>query len=138
MKYAKTGKQLSLRLIREYGRQVLEALLFLRSRRVPYPQLHSGNVILDREKKTCRLTEIESSIINIEPRYHKFVTEAAAASEVDPEALCFGHLLYEMACGFELGAPVLDCLPAHCYREVAEVTRTHEQYDHHSQTIIAC
>jgi len=120
-KYDKTGKQLSLRLIREYGRQILEALLFLRSRRIPFPQLHSGNVILDREKKTCRLTEVESSLINIEPRYSRLLAETPAASEVDVEALCFGHVLYEMACGFELSSPVLDCVPPHCYREVGEV-----------------
>lgn len=120
-KYAKAGKPFSLRLISEFGRQILEALLFLRSRRIPYPHLHSGNVILDREKKTCRLTDIESALIGLEPRYAGVLAEAPARDEVDVEVLCFGHVLYEMAAGFELSVPVLDCVPSHVYREVGEV-----------------
>jgi len=121
-KYQKAGNQISIRLIRLYGRQILEGLYFLRRRHVPFPHLHSGNIILDKDKKVCRLSEIESAMLGLQPRYNLLLRESPAAGQVDPEVLCFGQVLYEMSIGWELQtAGILDCLPSHCYREVVDI-----------------
>jgi len=121
-KYQKAGNQISIRLIRLYGRQILEGLYFLRRRHVPFPHLHSGNIILDKDKKVCRISELESAMLGLQPRYDVLLRESPAAGQVDAEVLCFGQVLYEMSVGWELQtAGILDCLPSHCYREVVDI-----------------
>lgn len=93
--YTLNAKQAAL-----YGRQILEALSFLRSLRFPYPQLHAANVILYQDK--CCLADLESSIIGLPPFHLPHMDTFTS-----PEVICFGHVLFQMCAGFSLGKTAL-------------------------------
>ena len=52
VKYKKGGAPLDLRRIALYGKQILQGLVYLQSKQIPYGHLHSGNVFID--KGVCR------------------------------------------------------------------------------------
>ena len=63
VKYA-NGKKvfLPLKSVREYGRQILSALIYFRSQLLfPLENLHSGNVILAYKKRICLVTGFENT-----------------------------------------------------------------------------
>ena len=64
MKYSKNVKnKLSLRTVKEYGKQILDGLIYLRNLHLyPLDNMHSGNVILAYKKRICLLTGYENSL----------------------------------------------------------------------------
>lgn len=85
------------------GRQILEALLFLRNRHFPsFYYLHSGNVII--QNGVARLAGLENALLNLTPR-----------APYAPETQAFGYLLFEMTTGYELCTPPT---PAHLQLEL--------------------
>lgn len=90
------------------GRQILEALLFLRERGFPmFHHLHSGNVIL--QNGVARLAGLENPLVGLSPR-------PPNCSDI----LSFGYLLFEMTAGYELPTPPS---PAHLQLELERVPR---------------
>lgn len=90
------------------GRQILEALLFLRDRSFPpFYHLHSGNVIL--QNGVARIAGLENPLLGIPPRPPSV-----------PDVLGFGYLLFEMTAGYELPSPPS---PAHLQLELERVPR---------------
>eukprot|EP01133_Synstelium_polycarpum_P003593 gene3593-4116_t len=79
-----------------YGRQMLEALIYLKQRGITFTHLHAGNVIVAND--SCYLTDIENCLTGFKPLYHDIIQGKA-----NPEVLCFGHVLFEMVTGFPLG-----------------------------------
>ncbi|CAF0797133.1 unnamed protein product [Brachionus calyciflorus] len=63
IKSAKNDKKfLDLKTIKEYGKQILTCLIYLKQNfLIPFDNLHSGNVILAYKKKICLLTGYENS-----------------------------------------------------------------------------
>ncbi|XP_060521761.1 slowpoke-binding protein-like isoform X3 [Cylas formicarius] len=105
-KYEPRTEGLPLKTIQCLGRQILEALLFLRNRQFPpIYHLHSGNVII--QNGVARLAGLENPLLGLLPR-------APSA----PETLAFGYLLFEMAAGYELCSPPS---PAHLQLELERV-----------------
>ncbi|XP_019868713.1 slowpoke-binding protein isoform X2 [Aethina tumida] len=93
VKYAERGTGLPLRTVQCLGRQILEALLFLRNRHFPpFYHLNAGNVII--QNGVARLAGLENPLFGLLPR-------APSA----PETLAFGYLLFEMAAGYQLPSP---------------------------------
>lgn len=86
--------------IARFGRQILEALVALRSKGIVCEHLSSGNVIIDQGN--ARITDIYTPLLAID-RY-KEVRELTVPLEakVELDLLLFGHVLYEMATGMEL------------------------------------
>ncbi|XP_030763566.1 slowpoke-binding protein-like [Sitophilus oryzae] len=77
-------------LVQCLGRQIIEALLFLRNRHLPpLYHLHSGNVII--QNGVARLAGLENSLLGLVPK-----------APYAPETLAFGYLLFEMSAGYEL------------------------------------
>jgi serine/threonine protein kinase len=69
-KYERTGTPLSLDKIAKYGRQILEGIKFLKSKNLPYRNLHTGNVII--EDGRAMLTGYENPILGYRPKlFHR-------------------------------------------------------------------
>ncbi|KAK2711321.1 hypothetical protein QYM36_012492, partial [Artemia franciscana] len=101
-KYCHRSEGLPVMQVQRLGRQILEGLLFLQDRGFPpFGHLHSGNIII--QNGVARITGFENCILGFTSRVHPIVRPFLTA---DPEAidtLCFGHVLFEMCAGYELG-----------------------------------
>lgn len=99
------GTPLSKENIAYYGRQILEALYYLYLHYFPFPHLHPGNVYIG-ENDIVQLTDLENTLTGLEPYYiksiHSFISKGF---KIQPEVVCFGNLLFEMAMGY----PKVDC-----------------------------
>ncbi|XP_034948183.1 slowpoke-binding protein isoform X2 [Chelonus insularis] len=99
-KYATRGNGLYLPQIQQMGRQVLEALIFLKERGFPTAtHLHSGNVII--QNGVARVAGLENSLLGFTSRIHPIVTSRLAYGNSN-DSICFGHMLFEMCTGYEL------------------------------------
>eukprot|EP00102_Acyrthosiphon_pisum_P021391 XP_016658601.1 PREDICTED: slowpoke-binding protein [Acyrthosiphon pisum] len=95
-KYGQRSEGLPLSQIQRLGRQILEALLFLKERKFPHDcNLHSGNVIL--QNGVARITGLENSLLGFTSRIQpivmsgNFILDDFSAIDV----ICFGiKLLY--------------------------------------------
>eukprot|EP00118_Oscarella_pearsei_P007351 m.35608 g.35608 ORF g.35608 m.35608 type:complete len:478 (+) comp32146_c0_seq2:28-1461(+) len=91
------GHALSSAAIAKYGCQVLEALLFLKSKGFPpCLHLHAGNVIV--YSRVCRLSGYEQVLLGLQPKLKKAFKKNDQAAEV----ILFGHMVYEMATAIAL------------------------------------
>lgn len=117
-KYGRRGTGLPLPQAARLGRQVLEALLFLRDRGFPPGHLHSGNVVL--QHGVARLAGLEAALLGAKIR----ILPLLAASPTAIDALAFGHVLFEMCAGYELDTPSPTpghLLDLHTHPQVLEV-----------------
>lgn len=89
-KYTK-GIPLLPKYIQFYGKQILLILKVIQDQNLKY-KIESSNVIFYGNQ--IKLSEIENSILKL-PHPYDIYTKG-------DEILCFGHLLYEMATGYEL------------------------------------
>jgi len=114
-----SGEPLTESKIALFGRQILEGLDYLKSQKIPYISLSAGNVLVDNG--VCRLTDYENAFIDLPPKIQPIF--GANAENVDPLVISFGYLLYEMAIGFELGAPLIDenDIPPKCNSKVKKI-----------------
>lgn len=62
----------------------------------PLGHVQSGNILV--EEHLCRLSGYESTLLGYRTRLYKLFAEHVHSIDV----LMFGHLLFEMACGYEL------------------------------------
>jgi PX domain-containing protein kinase-like protein len=100
-KYNKRSFCLPLSQIQRLGRQILEALLFLKDRGILlHGHLHSGNVIL--QNGVARLTGIENGLLALDSRVNAILWARSAAEIDNIDVISFGHLLFEMSTGYEL------------------------------------
>jgi len=125
-KYMTTGRPLPMDKIVLYGRQILEGMLFLKKKQIPYRNLHSGNVILDGDR--CRITGFENPLLGYTPKLIHRAGKALGPKDKDPlgnsfDIVCFGHLLFEMALGYELTKtrPDVEQLVGKCAYELVEL-----------------
>ncbi|XP_008551911.1 slowpoke-binding protein isoform X1 [Microplitis demolitor] len=98
-KYVSRGNGLILPQIQVIGRQILEALLFLKDRGYPTIHLHSGNVAI--QNGMARVAGLENSLLGFTSRIYPLVSTRAPYGTCI-ESICFGHLLFEMTTGYEL------------------------------------
>ena len=102
------GRPLPPKKIFLYTRQIVEALLFLRSKQLPHRNLHAGNVIVDRG--VCRLVGYESCIFGLKPRLSRLVAKLRPLEDANVKVdsrfdiLCLGHIIFEMGLGYELAS----------------------------------
>lgn len=79
IKYERETKvSLPIKTIKEYGKQILAGLIYLKQNyQLPFEDLHSGNIILAYKKKLCLLTGYENSLFfyktRIESKNEKLV-----------------------------------------------------------------
>uniref|UniRef100_A0A336KBP1 CSON006281 protein n=1 Tax=Culicoides sonorensis TaxID=179676 RepID=A0A336KBP1_CULSO len=101
-KYTKKPGCLPLGQVQRLGRQILEALLFLRERGIStHGHLHSGNVII--QNGVARLTGVENNLLGLSSRVNAILWSSNCTSELENiDIICFGNILYEMCTGTEL------------------------------------
>jgi PX domain-containing protein kinase-like protein len=125
-KYMAPGKPIPMDKIILWGRQILEGMLFLKKKQIPYRNLHSGNVIIENEK--CRISGYENPLFGYTPKMMHRAGKALGAKDKDPlglsfDMICFGHVLFEMAMGYELlkTRPDVEQLVGKCCYELVEL-----------------
>lgn len=111
--------------VQRLGRQILEALLFLRERGFSsHGHLHSGNVILqngvaryticisltstkitEKKNKKNRLSGLENGLLGLSAKVETIMWSRNINDIENIDIICFGHLLFEMCAGYELNAP---------------------------------
>ncbi|XP_033159289.1 serine-rich adhesin for platelets isoform X6 [Drosophila mauritiana] len=103
-KYTRKPNGLPVSQVQRLGRQILEALLFLRERGFPlHGHLHSGNVIL--QNGAARLSGLENGLLGLSSRINAVMWSRSVTEIENVDIVCFGHLLYEMCTGQELTTP---------------------------------
>ncbi|XP_063282936.1 PX domain-containing protein kinase-like protein isoform X1 [Pelobates fuscus] len=101
---------LELHQIKNFGRQILEALKFLHDRGFSYGHLQSSNVMLEGE--TCKLMDIENALLGLPSFYRSYFTQFRKINTLENiDVHCFGHLLYEMTYGRPPDSIPLDQFP---------------------------
>ncbi|XP_054267498.1 slowpoke-binding protein isoform X2 [Macrosteles quadrilineatus] len=103
-KYGQRSDGLPISQVQRLGRQILEALLFLKERGFPCcSHLHSGNVIL--QNGVARLSGLENTLFGYTSRIHPVIWSLARQEPSAVDVICFGHVLFEMCAGYELTTP---------------------------------
>ncbi|KAM8717750.1 hypothetical protein ACLKA7_004450 [Drosophila subpalustris] len=103
-KYTRKPNGLPVSQVQRLGRQILEALLFLKERGFPlHGHLHSGNVIL--QNGAARLSGLENGLLGLSSRNNAVMWSRSVTEIENVDIICFGHLLYEMCTGQELTTP---------------------------------
>jgi PX domain-containing protein kinase-like protein len=100
-KYHFHGYGLSAAQIQRLGCQILEALLFLKDQKFPpFLHLHSGNVIV--QNGVARIAGLENTLFGYSSRLLTLVPKRLQDYKEGIEVISFGHLIFEMASGYEL------------------------------------
>ncbi|XP_071521348.1 PX domain-containing protein kinase-like protein isoform X2 [Panulirus ornatus] len=96
-----------------YGRQILEALLFLHEKSLGHGHLHTGNLVIDNN--VCRLLDLENQVVGLPNQlrshmiYHRKINSIEAV-----DVYCFGHVLYEMIFQKRLTTNTCNEFPPEC------------------------
>lgn len=100
-KYSQRHKGLPVQSIKTYGKQVLLGLMYLNEKGFPpHGNIHAGNIMFD--DGICRVAGYENKFLANTSRVYTLVKKKLKEDPGALDSLCFGHLLYEMAFGFEL------------------------------------
>ncbi|XP_067632522.1 PX domain-containing protein kinase-like protein isoform X2 [Eurosta solidaginis] len=92
---------LTMKQVAVYGRQILEALIFIHSKGYPYGHLHAGNIVIVDD--CVKLLDIENYILGVPAFYRPFfVQHSKIHTFEDVDVYSFGHVLFEMAMGYPL------------------------------------
>ncbi|XP_021933496.1 slowpoke-binding protein isoform X2 [Zootermopsis nevadensis] len=103
-KYGQRSAGLPVSQVQRLGRQILEALVFLKNRGFPpCSHLHSGNIIL--QNGVARLAGLENTLLGHTSRVHPIIWSRAKNEPPSVDTICFGHVLFEMCAGYELCTP---------------------------------
>lgn len=93
--------------IARFGRQILDALVSLRSKGIVCDHLSTGNVLID--DGNARISDIYTPLLALDRhKESRELTVPLEAKKVEIDLLLFGHVLYEMATGLELTETVPD------------------------------
>ncbi|CAH1783662.1 unnamed protein product [Owenia fusiformis] len=100
-KYNCRSKCLPIEQVRLFGRQILEALMYLEDKGLrPFCHLHSGNVMV--VNNICKLTGFENNFFGFTSRASTLIRRRIKDNKNSIDTMCFGHLLFEMCSGYEL------------------------------------
>lgn len=105
-KYGRRSDGLPLSQVQRLGRQILEALVFLKERGFPpCCHLHTGNIIL--QNGVARLSGLENALMGYTSRIQPMICKShhVIADSTSTDIICFGHVLFEMSAGYELTTP---------------------------------
>ncbi|CAG2224855.1 PXK [Mytilus edulis] len=87
--------------VKLFGRQILEALLYLDSKGFPtHGHLTSSNVMIS--DGCCTLAAIENSFLGYTSKLYPLIQKKISKQIDAIDSVCFGHLFYEMCTGKQL------------------------------------
>ncbi|KAF6213105.1 hypothetical protein GE061_010820 [Apolygus lucorum] len=122
-KYGEKSEGLPASQVQRLGRQILEALLFLKERGYPScSHLHSGNIII--QNGVARLSGLENVLFGFTSRIYPVISKSFRSDPSVIDVVCFGHVLFEMCAGYELTVAVpttANLLDIASYPQVVEV-----------------
>ncbi|XP_017025061.1 PX domain-containing protein kinase-like protein isoform X2 [Drosophila kikkawai] len=97
---------LSMKQVATYGKQILEALIFLHSKGYAYGHLHSGNIVIVDD--CVKLLDIENYLVGVPAFYRPFFVQHSKIHAMETvDVYCFGHVLFEMTMGYPLQESVV-------------------------------
>ncbi|XP_031549195.1 slowpoke-binding protein-like [Actinia tenebrosa] len=100
-KYEIKGKHLTNSKIKNYGRQILEGLIYLQDKGLPQcTHVHTGNVLL--VNGVCKVSGYEGTLLGHKARLDTLIKNLVKKNLDATETIAFGHLLFEMSAGREL------------------------------------
>lgn len=101
-KYSQKRRGLNAGQVQLFGRQILEGLLYLDEKRFPaHGSVHSGNVMI--HDGSCRLAGYENVFLGNTSRLLPMIKKKIKNANKDAvDVISFGHLVFEMAFGYEL------------------------------------
>ncbi|KAL2091666.1 hypothetical protein ACEWY4_013929 [Coilia grayii] len=100
-----------------------QALKFLHDKGFPYGHLHASNVLI--EDNTCKLLDIENSLLGLPSYYRPYVTQFRKINLTEAiDVYSFGHLLFEMTYGRPPDAVPMDQLPPAPFTSVVSVLQS--------------
>lgn len=104
-KYGQRSEGLPATQVQRLGRQILEALFFLKERGFPSSShLHSGNIII--QNGVARLSGLENVLFGYTSRIYPVISKAFRSEPSVVDVILFGHVLFEMCSGYELTVAV--------------------------------
>nr|CAD7429821.1 unnamed protein product [Timema monikensis] len=96
-----------------FGHQILEALMFLHEKGLPFGHLHSGNIVIENHK--VKLLDIENGVLGLPSYYRPYFVQHRKIQTLEAvDVYCFGHVLFEMIFGHPLHESVCDNLSPNC------------------------
>ncbi len=96
----KGGEPLSEARIASWGRHVLEGINFLRLKGLPAGHIHCGNLVV--ENNVCKITDYDNKLLtSLKPALMPLIQHETCVGS-DPDVVCFGAVLFEMATGFPM------------------------------------
>ncbi|XP_034477790.1 PX domain-containing protein kinase-like protein [Drosophila innubila] len=97
---------LSMKQVATYGKQILDALIFLHSKGYAYGHLHSGNIVIVDD--CVKLLDVENYLLGVPAFYRPFFVQHSKIHTIEQvDVYCFGHVLFEMAMGYPLQESVV-------------------------------
>ncbi|XP_065900886.1 probable inactive serine/threonine-protein kinase slob2 [Dysidea avara] len=100
-KYNGRGTPLPSKQTALFGRQILEAIVFLYDKGLaPLGHIQSGNVMI-HSASMCRLAGYENSLLGYKPRCYSTIKPLLKEDKAAIDVLMFGHLIFEMSTGQE-------------------------------------
>ncbi|KAH8254476.1 hypothetical protein KR032_010365 [Drosophila birchii] len=98
---------LSMKQVATYGKQILEALIFLHSKGYAYAgHLHAGNIVIVDD--CVKLLDIENYLVGVPAFYRPFFVQHSKIHAMETvDVYCFGHVLFEMTMGYPLQESVV-------------------------------
>jgi PX domain-containing protein kinase-like protein len=107
--YAAKYKQKAMPILQKniflYGRQIIEALIFLEGCGYPFSHIHAGNIFVVDD--VVKISDVENSFLGLERKNEKIFKQFAKkyrkpSKKANLSVLALGCLVYEMATGREL------------------------------------
>ncbi|PRP76311.1 slowpoke-binding protein-like [Planoprotostelium fungivorum] len=78
-----------------FGRQILEGLIYLKGQNIPMYNVHAGNIIVTNNYTIARITDYESDILDLQPRFQKMM-KGKMPTNIEPSVVGFLGILYEL------------------------------------------
>ncbi|RNA24938.1 PX domain-containing kinase isoform X2 [Brachionus plicatilis] len=96
-------QKIPISLIKQISKKILVTLKFIYSKGLFYGHLHSGNVLIEQNGNTIKLTDLPNAVLGLPCLYRSFVAEQRKITSIEQvDVYGLGHILYEMSYGAPL------------------------------------
>ncbi|KAK8396825.1 hypothetical protein O3P69_005059 [Scylla paramamosain] len=96
-----------------FGRQILEALLFLHEKGLGHGHVHTGNMVL--ENNVCQLLDLENQVVGMPNQLRARVVQHRRINSIEAlDVYSFGHAMYEMLFQRRLETDTCEDFPPEC------------------------